>query len=906
MKKILFAALCFINSGLFAQSWLEQAQTLTDSGDVMGAGAILRQFIDEHPDKLYDVSRAYFLLSYDFLVAGDYSRALEANERSREIREELLTGEEEENYMRAGAIYLAMGDYDRAIDYLLQAKRLPIDDPHIFSLIDGYMGSAYLEKGQFEAAEHHFSQSLETLLVEMGEDHPDVPITYYNMGRLYWKNNNPEKARDYWDMALMKALGDDNFLLAGQLYNAYGEWFGKENPEAAIGFYNDAIRVLQTHYGNYHRETIRTRINQARLYASLDSLALARRCIEEAVNSQRVGIPGAAVSDRLLLATALQLRAALALRTDSAEVFQQALQDSRDAVAAIESQLSVLTGSDTRLQLLQLSRQCYATGIESAMLLYERSEDKQYATEAFALSERGKAFILRADALALDALADRYPQLSAREKELLLGIKTWESELALLPRHGESLLALARARQALQNFADSVRQVAPDYYRLRWLLQVADPAQIQQSLNTETAMLSYFVGDENYYVFAFTHDDFRAERLPIDYAGFKKPKNAKILNLMAQGGPSPGTGAGTYTKYNFGQGLPDMTTAVNGLLEGLKKVNIDYCVFYGNNLYLKLVVPVISSLKKKKHLVVIPHDILWQIPFETLLKSAPVESDDNKNKITFDKLDYLIKDYTVQYYYAATAYAQHRQSPAPVGQHAFLGMAPVFDEASGSGYIWDSRQFAFDSVYQSRENLRSTVSIDGRQFQALPFSADEVTGIARLFATGQQQSMAMVAGEAAEAEFKARTDKYRYLHLATHSFVYTTNPALSGIAFAQPRQADAGEDGILYAAEIIRLKLTGNTVILSSCESGAGPLYTGEGLLSLSRAFIEAGAGSVIGTLWKVYDEPTATLMTAFYSEIIQGKSEADALRAAKLKLIKNKQTAAPRLWSAFVQVGRG
>jgi CHAT domain-containing protein len=905
MKKILLVALWFIHSWLPAQPWLEQAQSLTDSGDVMGSSTILRQYIHAHPDKLYDLSRAYFLLSYDLMVAGDYSGALEANDRSRQIREELLTGEEEENYMRAGAIYLAMGDYDRAIDFLLQAKRLPIDDPHIFSLLDGYLGSAYLELGQYEKAEHHYMQSLETLRVEMGDDHPDVAITFYNIGRLYWKLKDEEKARDYWDGALGKAIGADNFLLSGQLYNGYGEWFSRANPEFAAGFYDDAYSTLESHYGKRHRETIRTRINQARLFISIDSLDIARRYLDEAIRSEQGDMPAQAAPDRLLLATALQLRAALALRADNTAAFQQALEDSRAAIAAIESQLSVLLGNNTRLQLLQLSRQCYASGIESAMLLYEQSGDKQYADQAFELSERGKAFVLRADALALDALADSYPQLSSREKELLLQIRSWEAELAMLPQHEEGIRALANARRALQYFADSVRLAAPDYYRLRWNIQVAAPAQIQQSLDPETALLSYFIGDQNYYVFAFTHDDFKAERLPIDYVGFKKPKNAKILNLMAQAGPAPGTGAGTYSKYNLGGGLPDMTTAVTGFVEGVKKVNIDYCIFYGHNLYIKLIQPVISVLKKKKHLVFIPHDVLWQAPLEAILKNAPEESDDSKDKVGFDKLDYLVKDYTVQYYYAATAYQQHQKGAAPSSLNAFLGVAPVFDETAGTGYIWESRQFAFDSTYQSQENLRSTVTIDGRQFQALPYSAEEVTGIARQFAAGRQQSMAMIATEASEAEFKARTDKYRFLHLATHSFVYTANPALSGIAFAQPRQPDATEDGILYAAEIIKLKLPGNTVILSSCESGAGPLYAGEGLLSLSRAFIEAGAGNVIGTLWKVYDQPTATLMSAFYDDIIKGKSEAEALRAAKLKLIKNKQTAAPRLWSAFVQIGR-
>ena len=80
-------------------------------------------------------------------------------------------------------------------------------------------------------------------------------------------------------------------------------------------------------------------------------------------------------------------------------------------------------------------------------------------------------------------------------------------------------------------------------------------------------------------------------------------------------------------------------------------------------------------------------------------------------------------------------------------------------------------------------------------------------------------------------------------------------------------------------------------------------MIIGEGLLSISRSFLYAGADNIMFSLWKVSDEATSQLMNHFYSEVIGGNSYSNALRNAKLEMISNSMTAYPRNWSSFVLI---
>ena len=143
------------------------------------------------------------------------------------------------------------------------------------------------------------------------------------------------------------------------------------------------------------------------------------------------------------------------------------------------------------------------------------------------------------------------------------------------------------------------------------------------------------------------------------------------------------------------------------------------------------------------------------------------------------------------------------------------------------------------------------------------------------------------------------------MHLATHGRMVETNPKLSNLAFSQPQGNKAKEDGILYSAETYNLDLNADLLVLSACQTGAGQIVKGEGLMGLTRGFLYSGARNIVASLWKVYDQYTSQMMVEMYRQIAAGKSYSAALCEAKLKMIANPETAAPQSWAGFVLIGK-
>jgi CHAT domain-containing protein len=109
------------------------------------------------------------------------------------------------------------------------------------------------------------------------------------------------------------------------------------------------------------------------------------------------------------------------------------------------------------------------------------------------------------------------------------------------------------------------------------------------------------------------------------------------------------------------------------------------------------------------------------------------------------------------------------------------------------------------------------------------------------------------------------------------------------------------EDGLLQVREIRSLHLKAKLVTLSACNTGVGPV--GEaGVANLVNAFIEAGADSVVSTLWELEDHATEHLMAVFYAQLAQHSRKVDALRTAQLDLLN--QGLPPYFWASFQIVG--
>lgn len=148
-----------------------------------------------------------------------------------------------------------------------------------------------------------------------------------------------------------------------------------------------------------------------------------------------------------------------------------------------------------------------------------------------------------------------------------------------------------------------------------------------------------------------------------------------------------------------------------------------------------------------------------------------------------------------------------------------------------------------------------------------------------------------------------------------------SNPLLnSGLLLAKSIKANglninklqklSGEDGILTAYEVINLVLDSTKlVVLSACETGLGEIYDGEGIFGLQRAFMVAGAESLLMSLWKVNDRATQLLMHSFYENLLQNNDSKQDNYSKHLALLKAQQKVRekyphPYFWGAFVLVG--
>jgi CHAT domain-containing protein len=213
--------------------------------------------------------------------------------------------------------------------------------------------------------------------------------------------------------------------------------------------------------------------------------------------------------------------------------------------------------------------------------------------------------------------------------------------------------------------------------------------------------------------------------------------------------------------------------------------------------------------------------------------------------------------------------------PLPAGQPR-----PASDLTRSSGETGVSR---FDRLVFTRREAQAIQALAGTTgaLLALDFDANR----ARALQTDLQQ--------------------YRIVHFATHGLLNSVHPDLSGLVLSLVDREGRPQDGFLRSHDIYNLRLGADLVVLSACRTALGEEIRGEGLVSLVRGFMYAGAPRVIATLWDVSDDATAELMRRFYAGMIgDGMAPAAALRAAQVWMSQHPRWNAPYYWAGFVLQG--
>ena len=321
--------------------------------------------------------------------------------------------------------------------------------------------------------------------------------------------------------------------------------------------------------------------------------------------------------------------------------------------------------------------------------------------------------------------------------------------------------------------------------------------------------------------------------------------------------------------------LGEYQEPINEFVRSVKQVrDLDATAYQSqaNEVYNIILAPILADFKQAKRLVIIPDKQIGFIPFDALITNTV----DNPR---YNSLSYLLNNYTLIQHQTVGLYVnQQHQHEKTANQ--FIGFAPDFDES--------------DLLVVANNQLRGDL-------QPLPYAKKEVEAISNLL-----DGEGVTGPNASETYLKTMAASFNILHLATHAIIDEENPLYSKLVFALS-DSTAIDDGELYSFEIYGMKLNCALVTLSACNTGTGKYLDGEGIFSLGRSFLLAGAESVLTSLWEVSDQSTSQIMESFYANIKNGETSPEAIRMAKLKYLKSSDplTANPHYWAGFVYIGQ-
>jgi CHAT domain-containing protein len=287
----------------------------------------------------------------------------------------------------------------------------------------------------------------------------------------------------------------------------------------------------------------------------------------------------------------------------------------------------------------------------------------------------------------------------------------------------------------------------------------------------------------------------------------------------------------------------------------------------------------IPEVSRHRRVIISPDGNLHQLPFELLT------SDGRR------LLDAHVVSYTPSGSVLAILRKRGAQS-APMRAVLAVSASPQ-DEAPG-------QTDGNGTGAATREIPRGVYDLDVSHLPPLPSANDEARSVGETLGAGA--STVLLGNAATELAVKRQPlDQYRVLHFAVHGILSTKSPSRSALLL----RPASPEDGLLQAWEVLSFKLHAGLVTLSACDTGTGISYGQEGVSSLVRPFLAAGATSVVANLWAADDRFSLTMMREFYRRLATGADVAEALTGAKLKMIQTfGPQAVPRLWSGVLAYG--
>lgn len=576
------------------------------------------------------------------------------------------------------------------------------------------------------------------------------------------------------------------------------------------------------------------------------------------------------------------------------------------AIAITESDRTTVINPGLRLSFFEGAQHYYDFYLELLMRLHKQHPTQGYDGRALEVSERARARSLLETLK--EAKADIRQGVDATLLERERGIQRRlnaraEAQSQLFSQEHTEAQAEKMAAE-IQNLIDDLQQVEteikqrnPRYAALTYPRPLTLKEIQTQVLDPDTLLLEYSLGEERSYVWAVTSSSNTSYDLPkrteIESAARRFYDLLNARNVRVKNDTSQQRNARI---EKADAEIPKAAAALSQMV----------------------LAPVAGQLGNKR-LIIVADDVLHFVPFGALPVATGTASSTSRQRRATKS---LIEDHEIVNLPSASTLAVIRgevagRKPAPKSVVALAD--PVFmkdDErvktSEDEGTLKEALKTVNEALMSGTSNDRQLVkaseetgiATDGAYVPRLPGTRAEAEGIVAMVPASERR-LALDFAASRDTVTSAELSQYRYVHLSTHGLLNSTHPELSGLVFSLVNEQGEPQDGFLRAHEIFNLKLAPEVVVLSACQTGMGKNIRGEGLVSLTRGFMYAGAPRVVVSLWGVSDLGTTELMVRFYNGILkEGMRPAAALRAAQISLMNDNRWASPYYWAPFTLQG--
>lgn len=838
-------------------------------------------------------ARARNMIGSAYNALDEYDRALESCERALALARTLgERGLEIEILNTLGWVHSSRGEPRKHVELARRVLALRRDTGNrrdqAVALIG--LGGAQANAGDLPEAARSFRDAL-TVFRALG-DRDQEAVTLQMLGAQYANLGDYAGALDATEeaLAIARSRGDRELeavchLSEGVIHSRLGEWRkALELYQKALPIYRElgirrrealTLAMIGTALNRLHEyEAAARHLQEAmRISADLDErtteltvlMSLGRTRMETGpAEAARADLHRAAELARsagkgTYEADALSLLARIALEEGKPA---EARQLAEDALGVLEGYRRRVTSPDLRATFASSVRDTYEAYIEALMGLHGQEPGKGFAERALEASEAARGRGL------LDLLAEGGTRIrEGVEPSLLQAERAVQERLSAaldlhlrLSQEGASQARVETAARDVQALAgewqaarDRVRVTSPRFAELRDPTPATVSEIREQVLDPDTVLLEYALGEKRSFLWVVTREGLRTHELPA---------RAVVEQAAHEAYRELATPRRTRSRR------PDSLTRLG-----------------------RMILAPLGDLTAKR-LLVVPDGALHFVPL------AALPHTDGSGEPLLAKHEVVSAPSA-----SVIALLRRERKGRPGAPKAVAVFAdPVFDKederlaAPRTASVGRPR-VAMDEGMTTRV-LRSA-GVEGA-LQRLPFTRREAKAILSLVSPRERKEALDFDASRAAAADPALAD-YRIVHFATHGFLNTVRPELSGIVLSLVDREGRDVGGVLTAADIFNLRLNAEMVVLSGCRTALGRELRGEGLMGLSRAFMYAGAPRVVASLWKVDDTATAALMKRFYRRILaEGLLPSAALRAAQLDMARQPRFEDPSYWAAF------